>query len=114
MASVYRAPWGGTDFSMFLTGRTGTFKTALAAICQQHFGTSMDASHLPANFASTANALEELAYLAKDSLLVVDDFVPTGGLGDAALHALAERLFRSAGNNQGRSRMNGSGRLSAA
>jgi hypothetical protein len=37
LASVYRAPWGGTDFSMFLTGRTGTFKIALAALCQQHF-----------------------------------------------------------------------------
>jgi hypothetical protein len=39
----------------------------------------MDASGLPANFASTANALELLAFSANDALLVVDDFAPTGG-----------------------------------
>jgi hypothetical protein len=44
LASVYRAPFGGVDFSVFLAGRTGTFKTALAALCQQHFGPAMHAS----------------------------------------------------------------------
>jgi len=72
----------------------------------------MDASHLPGNFSSTANALEVLAHAAKDTLLVVDDFVPNGGTGDRILQTVAERLFRSAGNHQGRSRMSGSGRLS--
>jgi hypothetical protein len=114
LAAVYRAPLGEVDFSVFLTGRTGTFKTALAALCQQHFGPAMDASRLPANFSSTANALEGLAFCAKDTLLVVDDFVPIGGVGDGALQGIAERLFRAAGNHQGRSRMGGSGRLSAS
>jgi hypothetical protein len=36
LAAVYRAPLGGADFSIFITGCTGTFKTALAALCQQH------------------------------------------------------------------------------
>jgi hypothetical protein len=107
LAAVYRASFGDTDFGVFLTGRSGAFKTALAAICQQHFGAAMDAGHLPGNFASTANALEELAFQAKDALLVVDDFVPTAGSGDSALEALAERLFRAAGNRQGRTRMGG-------
>lgn len=107
LASVYRAPFGAVDFSLFLTGRSGVFKTALAAMCQQHFGAAMDASHLPGHFASTANALEELAFQAKDALLVVDDFVPTGGTGDGMLEALAERVFRAAGNHQGRGRMRG-------
>lgn len=39
--------------------------------------------------------------------MVVDDFVPTAGPADGALHSLAERLFRSAGNRHGRSRMGG-------
>jgi len=111
LAAVYRAPWGGADFSVFLTGRTGAFKTALAALCQQHFGAAMDAGRLPAHFASTANALEGLAFSTKDALLVVDDFAPTGGVGDGTLEAVAERLFRAAGNLQGRSRMSGSGRV---
>jgi len=107
LAAVYLAPFGAVEFSLFLTGRSGVFKSALAALSQQHFGAAMDASHLPANFASTANALEELAFLAKDTLLVVDDFVPTAGGGDSVLEALAERLFRAAGNRQGRGRMSG-------
>jgi hypothetical protein len=74
----------------------------------------MDASSLPANFASTANALEELSFSAKDTLLVVDDFAPTGGVGDNALHGIAERLFRASGNHQGRSRMGGRGQLRAS
>ena len=113
LATVYRAPWGEVDFSVFLTGRTGTFKTALAAICQQHFGAAMDANHLPGHFASTANALESLAFSAKDGLLVVDDFAPTGGVGDGTLEAVAERLFRAAGNHQGRGRLGGNGRVRA-
>jgi hypothetical protein len=111
LAAVYRAPLGRVDFSLFLTGPTGTFKTALAALCQQHFGAAMEASHLPANFASTGNALESLASSAKDGLLVVDDFVPIGGSGDSALQRLAERLFRAVGNHQARSRMRGDGHL---
>src|ERR1700688_47841 len=67
LAAVYRAPIGKTDFSMFLVGKTGVFKSALAAVCQQHFGTGMDAAHLPGHLASTANALELLAFHSEDA-----------------------------------------------
>jgi hypothetical protein len=112
LAAVYRAPLGRADFSLFLTGKTGVFKTAMAALCQQHFGAAMDASRLPTNFASTAPALQWLAFHAKDALMVVDDFAPTGRSGDSQLQSVSERLFRAAGNQQGRSRMGGDGRLS--
>ena len=82
LAAVYRAALGGVSFSVFLSGPSGVFKSALAALCQQHFGAAMEASRLPANFASTGNALELLAFSAKDALLVVDDFAPQGGTGD--------------------------------
>jgi hypothetical protein len=108
---VYRAPLGKVDFSLFLTGPSGAFKTALATLCQQHFGAEMDARDLPGHFGSTGNALEELAFRAKDALLVVDDFVPTAGTNDGRLHETAERLFRAAGNRQGRGRLEGNGRL---
>jgi hypothetical protein len=104
---------GKVDFSLFLTGQTGVFKTALAALCQQHFGAAMDASGLPTNFASTAPALQWLAFQAKDALLVVDDFAPTGRHSDSQLQSVSERLFRATGNQQGRSRMGGDGRVSA-
>jgi hypothetical protein len=107
LAAAYRAALGKVDFSVFLAGQTGTFKTAIAALCQQHFGASMDATNLPANFASTGNALEGIAFHTKDALLVVDDFAPAGGHADRDLDRVAERLFRAAGNRQGRSRLTG-------
>ena len=61
---------GQAGFSLFLTGPSGVFKSALAGLCQQHYGASMDGSSLPANFADTANALESMAFSAKDELLV--------------------------------------------
>jgi len=111
LAGVYRAALGAARFSLFLSGPSGVFKTALAALAQQHFGAGMHAGGLPANFASTANALEWLAFSAKDALLVVDDFAPTGGAGDGELQQVTERLFRAVGNGQGRSRLGADGRL---
>jgi hypothetical protein len=72
---------------------------------------AMDGSGLPANFAATANALEGLAFYAKDALLVMDDFAPSGRPGDGGIQGVTERLFRGAGNHQGRSRMAGDGGL---
>ena len=110
LAGVYRAALGKVDFSLFVAGQTGVFKSALAALCQQHFGAAMDGRGLPTNFASTGNALQELAFHAKDALLVVDDFAPTGR-GDHDLQNKAEGLFRAMGNHQGRNRLSGIGRL---
>ena len=71
----------------------------------------INGSGLPANFTATANALEGMAFAAKDALLVVDDFAPTGRQSDTCLQGIAERLFRAAGNQQGRSRLAASGRV---
>ena len=114
LAAIYRAPLGNVDFSLFLAGKTGVFKTAVAALAQQHFGAGLDAAHLPGHFASTANALESLAFEAKDTLLVVDDYAPMGRHGDERLESVAERLFRAAGNHQGRSRMAGNGKVKSS
>ena len=106
LAAVYRAPLGTSDFSVFLAGPTGVFKSEVAALAEQHFGSGMDARHLPANWASTGNALEAIAFAAKDSLLTVDDFAPSGTNSDVQrMNRDAERLFRAQGNNQGRNRL---------
>ena len=109
LAGVYRAVLGRNDFSLFLAGRTGVFKTVLAALCQQHFGAALDATNLPGNFGSTGNALAELTFYAKDALFVVDDYAPTGGQRDRELEDIAESLFRAVGNQQGRRRLSGGG-----
>jgi hypothetical protein len=106
LATVYRAVLGGADFAVHLAGRTGCFKSEAAALVQQHFGAGMDARHLPGNWASTGNALEGLAFLAKDAVFVVDDFCPAGSSADVQrLHRDADRLMRGQGNHSGRHRM---------
>jgi hypothetical protein len=112
LATVYRAVLGYCDFAVHACGPTGTFKSETAALCEQHFGAGLDARHLPANWSSTANALETLAFSGKDALLVVDDFAPAGSTGDAQrLHKEADRLLRAQGNAAGRGRLAPDGTL---
>jgi hypothetical protein len=111
-AAVWRAPLGPTDFGLHYHGRTGLGKSELAALFQQHYGPEMNARNLPASWSSTANANEGLAFAAKDAVMVVDDFAPTGSTTDQArLHRDADRLFRGKGNALGRQRMRPDGSL---
>jgi hypothetical protein len=113
-AAVWRVLIAECDISIHLTGGSGVFKTAIAAVVQQFFGKGMDARHLPGSWSSTANAIEALAFYAKDVLLVVDDFAPSGGAGMAGkLHSAADRVFRSQGNKAGRGRCGPDGTLRA-
>ena len=106
LCAVYRSVLGGTDFSLHFTGATGTGKSELAAMAQSHFGAGNDSRHLPGSWSSTGNALEGLAFVAKDAILVVDDFAPAGTNYDIAkLHRDADRLLRAQGNQAGRQRM---------
>ena len=115
LAAIYRAVLGDIDFTLHLAGPTGAGKTELAALAQQHFGPTMDSRHLPASWLSTGNALEGLAFQAKDVLLVVDDFAPTGTSSDVQrYHKEADRLFRGQGNQAGRGRMRPDGSLRPA
>ena len=113
LGAVYRAPLAEpspVDFALHLTGPTGAFKTELAALAQAHFGAAFNGRRLPASWADTANMLEKKAFLAKDAVLVVDDFAPAGTTADIQrLHREADRLFRAAGNRSGRARMRADG-----
>ncbi len=109
MTPLYAAIWaplvGDPAFTIFLAGKTGVFKSELAALVQQHYGAELNAHHLPASWMSTANALQGLAFQAKDALLVVDDFAPTGSQSDIQrLHHCADVLLRGQGNRAGRQR----------
>jgi hypothetical protein len=89
---------------VFVYGATGRFKTALASLLQQHFGAGFAAHRLPGSWASTANFNEVLAFIAKDALLVIDDFRP--GAGERRrLEGQADRLLRAAANGAGRGRL---------
>jgi len=107
LATVYRAPLPiAPDCSVWMFGRSGTFKTAITALGQQHFGSGMDAQHLPGNWTSTANSLEMQAYLLAHALYVVDDFSPDATKVDAQRRGTAaDRLLRGSANQAGRGRL---------
>ena len=112
LAATYRAVFGEADFALHLAGETGAFKSELAALHQQHFGAAMNRLHLPGAWSSTGNALEALAFHAKDALFVIDDFAPQGSGTDVArYHAAADRVFRAAGNHAGRGRLDSTAKL---
>lgn len=106
LAAAFRAPLGGVDLSLFLAGPTGVFKSELASLAARFYGAGMDRLHLPAGFSSTGNSIEALAFVAKDVLLVVDDFAPGGSISDVQRqHREADRVFRAQGNAAGRQRL---------
>jgi hypothetical protein len=112
LAATYRAVFGEADFAIHLAGETGAFKSELAALHQQHFGSAMNRLHLPGAWSSTGNALEALAFYAKDTLFTIDDFAPQGSGADVArYHAAADRVFRAAGNHAGRGRLDSTAKL---
>jgi hypothetical protein len=115
VGAVYRAPLGRADTSVAFTGPTGLGKSELSALAQQHSGRDLDRLGLPGSWNSTANQLGELAFLTKDSLLVVDDFNPKGGRHQIdEWHAKADRLLRALGNGSARGRCRPDGSLALA
>ncbi|MFP5260878.1 MAG: hypothetical protein ACLGJB_03100 [Blastocatellia bacterium] len=114
LASVYRAVIAACDFSLHLSGPSGAGKSEIAALAQQHFGASLDARHLPANWASTSNANEAIAFTLKNMVMVIDDFAPSGSTADIQrMHRDADRLLRGQGNQAGRRRMRADASLRA-
>ena len=112
LLAVYRAAIDECDFGAHLSGKTGTFKSEFCSLLQSHFGAEMDARHLPANWSSTGNALEKQAFVCKNAVLVVDDYVPTANAWHSkTLNKVADQLFRGQGNQAGRARLNDTSRL---
>ncbi|HEY8342694.1 MAG TPA: hypothetical protein VIK75_06820, partial [Calditerricola sp.] len=107
------APLGWSPFTLYLAGHTGARKTSLALVAQSFFGYRAD--HPPIGWEATANALEGAAFAAKDALLLVDDFAPTGHERQQnELKAKAARLLREQGNATGRARMRADGSMAGA
>jgi hypothetical protein len=106
LCAIYRAPLGESDFTLHATGDSGLFKTAACVLAQAHWGAAFTDRHVPASWLGTGNALEALAFAAKDALFLIDDFVPRGSAADVArTNRDAERVVRAQGNRAGKQRM---------
>ena len=106
---IWRAPvceWLPCTILPWLTGETGTFKSTTAALLLSHYGGPFVKDLLPASWLDTENRLEQKAFLAKDTLLVIDDFAPEKQPRSAQdLESRASRFIRAVGNRQGRGRL---------
>jgi len=105
-AVMFRAPLADAlppDFTLWLEGQTGKFKSTISALFLSHFG-EFDVSHLPGSWKSTANSLEKMAFTLKDAPMVVDDYAPTH-IDAGELRAKASSLIRAQGNLAGRGRL---------
>jgi len=108
IACVYLAPFADLlkiDFSLWLYGPTGSLKSTLAALALCHYG-DFNRLSLPGSWLSTANSLEKLCFILKDTLAVIDDFIPASNSKES--HALSEkagRLIYQAGNRSSRGRL---------
>ena len=95
------------DFTLWLEAPSQSQKSSLAAVALAHFGATIDRASLTANWTATANSLEATLFTLADSLAVIDDYAPQPSTAEQAkLDAVAARLVRSAGNLQGRARLN--------
>lgn len=108
LTCVYLVPFADLlkiDFSLWLYGPTGGFKSTLAALALSHFG-DFNRLTLPGSWFSTENSLEKLTFILKDSLVVIDDFIPASNPKEAhSMSAKAGRLIYQAGNRSSRGRL---------
>lgn len=110
-AAVWRAPTASLLYPtivLWLHGPTGSYKSTLASLLLSHYGGPFSKDNLPGSWLSTDNALERLCFLARDTLLVVDDYAPEQHPREAAaLDKRVNRLVRQIGNRAARSRLGG-------
>jgi len=112
-SAVYLAPLAEIVYPAFTTwlyGVTGTLKSTMAALALCHYGAFTDKDLFL--WTDTANRLEKTCFLAKDALLVIDDFAPVSDPYKAReMERNAARIVRNVGNRGGRGRLTSDLRL---
>ena len=91
-------------FVLFLTGRTGTRKSTIAALILSFFG-AFTSTDLPMSFQDTANSITANAFTLKDVLTCIDDFYPSDNAEMKKLNTTAQKIMRAYGDRTGRGRM---------
>jgi DNA polymerase I-like protein with 3'-5' exonuclease and polymerase domains len=116
LALPFRAPLQSVfpaDFSAFLTGPTGTFKTAIAKLGAAHFGAALADSPIT-SFESSVSHIEMVLHCLKDVLALVDDFKPASTHPKDEHQSKARHVFSAIGNQEGRGRQRSDGSMRPA
>lgn len=114
LASATRAPiafFKPCTVVLFIVGKTGAFKSTLAAIIQNFFGTGFSNDNLPGNWKSTTNASELLAKAASGIVVTFDDYVYQPGSSLVNQEEMIEFLIRGVANQSTRLRATSTGTL---
>lgn len=94
------------NFTLYLQGLSGTFKSTLAILANSHFGNFKTIQGL-SNFSDTPGVLEKRAFILKDVPMIVDDYHPANNRRNAeAMESTAQKLIRSYSNRTARGRLN--------
>lgn len=94
------------NFSGYLFGQSGTFKTTAALLALAHFGNFSGAESL-SNFDDSTGILEKRSFTLKDSLHVIDDYHPSANRKAAeSKESIAQRMIRAYSNRTARGRLN--------
>jgi hypothetical protein len=108
LAAPVTAVLGHGDFSGFLHGPSGTFKSTIASVVASFHGRGFSERRAMGTFNSSPNALALLIGCMPDSCPVLDDFVRELS---RELDRAENLIVQGIGNNTSRQRMNGSGGL---
>ncbi len=108
LAAVYLSPVAtilNPDVTVWLHGSSGSMKSTLSALAQQHFG-DFDRKTLSATWTSTDNSLEHRLFVLKDVLSVIDDYAPQADpRAQRDLDRRVQRILRNVGNRASRGRL---------
>lgn len=103
--AVLRDFFPALGFSMHIVGSTGQFKTEIAKVAAAHFGREgIENNAALGSWSSTANALMKMATVMKDSLMIVDDLVPSSMSRNEYVQK-TDLVFRSIGNMATKARL---------
>jgi DNA polymerase I-like protein with 3'-5' exonuclease and polymerase domains len=111
LLGVYMAPLVSMltpFFSIFLVGKTGSLKTAVATLFSAHDGEDL-LDRPVATFGDSIAALEARLSVLKDVVALVDDFKPRSTNTNDDMRQRAAVLFSMVGNAEGRARMRSDG-----
>jgi hypothetical protein len=94
------------NFSLYLYGCSGTYKTSVAILFLSHFG-EFNGIECLSNLDDSIGILEKRSFILKDTLHVVDDFHPSNRKNDAlGAEHIVQRLIRGYSNRTARGRLN--------
>lgn len=98
------------NFSLYIIGKTGTFKSSISKVLLCFFGKYNYADTAPITFFDTENTMEKKLAVGADLPLLADDRRPTNNYRDKITYESKEKALSAyIGDRVGRGRMNADG-----